>query len=594
MTPRWQAIAPAIFLIGSLTGAAPRLAGQDSLLPQPDSIASPEDRPLVRVEIATVRPQVPIGPLGVGTRYTFTRDSLYWSNAATLSDLLSGIPGVYVARGGFLGLPEYVVYGGRGARSVEVYWDGFVLEPLGSDSIFADPARIPLTLIRRIDVEVLPSTLRVYLVSERHETLESRSLVRVRSGDFGTGAYAGLFQKRWTSGFGIDLGGDFVSTDGASGPNRTDQTFDVWAKLTWVPRAGTGAVYQIRRQAQDRDPVLTSAGDVGIAARNGTRTDSFLQIFTSGPDPTRGVSAMLGLGASAWTNDSVTGEQHFRQAFGRLRFSRPTLNLEVTGLVADDRILGDAGARVGWIPVRGIALSGEGRIRRHSNQRSSREARGTASLYWGPATLVGELALYDHVEAPVIPDDTSQSGTDRGVHFHLRSRPLSGRIGIVRRDAFTPRPFPDLTPVLPAAGTSTQATYLITSVKFQPVSALILDGWYSNPVRGSAAFQPPSHGRAQFTFRSKFWRSFRSGVFDLKVQLAMESWSRGRAGSDAAGLPIELRGVTFYEAFLQVQLVGFTLFWDLRNAYNAREQYVPGLAYPRNAQTFGVRWTFYN
>jgi hypothetical protein len=54
----------------------------------------------------------------------FDRDSILWSNAATLSDLLARIPGVYVARAGFVELPEYTVYAGRGGQGIELYWDG--------------------------------------------------------------------------------------------------------------------------------------------------------------------------------------------------------------------------------------------------------------------------------------------------------------------------------------------------------------------------------------------------------------------------------------------------------------------------------------
>ncbi len=125
------------------------------------------------------------------------------------------------------------------------------------------------------------------------------------------------------------------------------------------------------------------------------------------------------------------------------------------------------------------------------------------------------------------------------------------------------------------------------------LGAWALSGWYSNPVSGPAAdFQPPTHGRAALTLRSKFIRTFRSGAFDLKVQLAMESWSRGTAGTDAEGVEIPLIGATFYEGFIQFQIAGFQAFYSLKNAYNSREQFVPGLEYPRNIQTFGVKWVF--
>ena len=74
--------------------------------------------------LPTFAPAIMPGPLPRGTRYTFTSDSILLSSARTLSDLLSHVPGVYVARGGWYGEPEIVLYGGRGPASLEVYWDG--------------------------------------------------------------------------------------------------------------------------------------------------------------------------------------------------------------------------------------------------------------------------------------------------------------------------------------------------------------------------------------------------------------------------------------------------------------------------------------
>ncbi|MGH7673205.1 MAG: TonB-dependent receptor plug domain-containing protein, partial [Gemmatimonadales bacterium] len=97
---------------------------------------------------------VPAGPLPRGARYTFTADSLLFTSARSLSDLLAHIAGVYVARGGWFGQAEPVQYGGRGPAALEVYWDGVPYLPLGRDSIYLDPARIPLAPLERVDVIV--------------------------------------------------------------------------------------------------------------------------------------------------------------------------------------------------------------------------------------------------------------------------------------------------------------------------------------------------------------------------------------------------------------------------------------------------------
>jgi hypothetical protein len=235
-----------------------------------------------------------------------------------------------------------------------------------------------------------------------------------------------------------------------------------------------------------------------------------------------------------------------------------------------------------------VVLSGDAGDDHLTGNRSGRRAHGVIALFRGPVSVVGEVAWSDAVQAPALRQDTARRTLDRSVRAGFDTRLLSGHGGLAERDAYAPLPFPDL-PVIAALNPSTRSTVFLADAKIQPLKSLTMDGWYANPIRGRADFQPPTHGRAQLTFRSKFWRTFRSGAFDLKLQIAMESWSRG-----TAGISQTLNGITFYEAFVSFQIVGFTAFWDLRNAYNSREGYVPGMPYPRNAQTFGVRWEFFN
>ncbi|MBI4421869.1 MAG: Plug domain-containing protein [Gemmatimonadetes bacterium] len=546
---------------------------------------------------------VPPGPLPPGTRYTFARDSMPWSTAQTLADLLTAVPGVYLARAGFLGLPEYVVYGGRGAAALRMYWDGLPLEPLGGDSVYQDPSRIALTYLRRVDVEVLPAELRVYLVSERHETLEPRSVVRVMSGDFHSASYTGLFQKRWSSGLGLNLAGNFLESEGASRSDRQSQQFDLWVKGEWLPTASTGVAYQLRRQQYDREAVTQGEGGVLVAQRvperHGARTDALFTLFAGSRPHGLGFRATAGLGTSRWSNDSIVGDRQVRQAFGTLGYRDGRLAAEVTGRVADARTTSALEARVGWSPLPGIALAGDGSVRRHEGDRQSRSAHVTAGVSRGPFSVVGEWAVQDAVQAPALPLDTARETLDRALRIGFDTRPLAGHLALVERDAYLPLPFGEL-PVVPALAATQPATYVVVDARLQPITALTLDGWYATPrgagPSGVADFQPPSHVRAQLTFRSKFWRTFRSGAFDLKVQVALESWSDGTAGRDLSGVPIPLPGATLWETFLAFRIVGFTMFWDLRDAITTpeRKQFVPGLIYPNNAQVFGVRWEFKN
>lgn len=589
----WAALT-AMAVAGTLAAAPRPVASQDTTrvrpdtLPQPGTVAAES----VTVERVPLAPQdVPIGPLPPGSRYIYTRDSLFWTDAITLADLLGRIPGVYVARGGFLKQPEYVLYGGRGAASLEVYWDGFRLFPVGPDSAYFDPAQITLTFLRRVDVEVRPGGLRVFLVTERHESVSERSVVRVTSGAFGTAQYAGVFQKRWTNGVGLTLAGDFTSSEGGPELDRGDQTLDLWAKLEWLAAPGIGVAYQMRRQSLERDAITSDLGAT-TPLRDGDRAESWFSLFAGTPDTPWGLRGELGVGSAAW-NDSLLGDQRIHQAYARLRWARPFLTVQVEGRVADRRITEAVEARFDLMPIRGVVLSTYGGLRAYESRPTARFGGAALGLYAGPLSLVGEVATDERVAAPAFAMDSAQRLDDAAARVGLDLPFVQGRVSLVRRDAFRSPPpldYPDIV----AFDTSRAATYVVAEAALQPIKAITVHGTYAHPRARSPDLQPPKHGRAILTMRSKFWRTFPSGAFDFELGYGIEYWSRGTAGVDATGSPIALPGATFHEIFLQIQLVDFRIWWNLRNARNTQAQYVPGFTYPRNAQTFGVKWVFSN
>ena len=126
-------------------------AGQQDTTVAPDSIQTQDTVTAPRavregVSLPHLALETPTGPLAPGSRVVFTRDSINWSTAHTLGDLLTNIPGVYLARAGFIGQPEYAQYGGRGGSGVEIYWDGMPMYAVGGDSLFIDPATIFLRI----------------------------------------------------------------------------------------------------------------------------------------------------------------------------------------------------------------------------------------------------------------------------------------------------------------------------------------------------------------------------------------------------------------------------------------------------------------
>ncbi len=594
-------VAVTLFVVlATRLGTPIRVAAQDTALVRVDSTLATQDTVVADSAAPDLMPgiaeEVPLGPLAPGSRYVFTRDSMLWSYAVTVSDLLTTIPGVYVERGGFVGQPEYINYGGRGSTSIEIYWDGFLMPAMGGDTVYIDPSTIRLSYLRRMDVEVHPGILRIYLVSERHAALEPRSLVRITSGSFRTAEYAGLFQKRWRNGVSLNVAGDFLGSEGAVGADRKDTSLDLWAKLAWQPSPNVGAYYQIRFQDQKRDSAGTSP--TVTPPQHGNRTDYYLGLFARTREDGFGLRVNLGMASSSWANDTTNGnpdvsDQTVRQGFLAFQYARPYLTLAASGRVWDTRNRYSVGARGNWMPLTGIILNGWARYTRHGANRTSRTGGATLGLYRGPFSLVGDITIRDGLQAPALPLDSAQRTEDAAARFGLETTILSGHVGVARRDAFFPLP-PLAYPFISAMDTSVSADYIVADVRFRPFQPLTFAGWYSHPRTKPGDLQPPKHGRAEITFRSKFSRTFKSGIFDFKMQYALEYWSTGTAGFDATPSVIVLPGATFHRMFVQIQLVDFKIWWSLRNSRNSSAQYVPGLPYPGNAQIFGVRWEFFN
>ncbi len=570
------------------------LAAQDTTVVRPDSALRAEEDSATASPMLPIQPAaVPQGPLPPGSRYSFNRDSILWLKVQTLGELLTDVPGVFVTRPLWVGQPENIQYGGRGGSALEVYWDGMLYEPIGGDSLFVDPGRIPLTYVRRVDVEILPDRIKVYIVSERHEREEARSLIRVVSGRFSTAEFTALFQKRWRSGVGLDLSAHFLGTDGVDAPKSNSNQFDLWGKFSWNPSDNVGGSYQIIRQDHDRDAVSDAEG-ASILAYQGVRTDNIFTLFAGTRGDGLGLRVEGGLASSSWSSDSASPvpDQSLSQAWLQLRYADANLTASVRGTAADARTPWSVEGVFDWVPLPGVVLSTDARYRRHEGSRASKRLHAAVGLFRGPVWLVGEATLQDALQAPALLADTAISTFDYGGRIGVDTKPVTGWVGVVQRDAYHPLAYPNF-PSIPELRPSPEATYLVADVHLRPFKAITLSGWYSDPVSGLPAdFQPPKHARAEVTFRSTFWRTFRSGAFQLKVQLAGEWWSTGTAGLNEAGEPNILPGVSFYDAYLAVQLVNFTLFWNLRNALLNEGGFVPRFDYAKNAQLFGVSWTF--
>jgi hypothetical protein len=600
-----------LLLAGALLSAAIPVAAQVDSGPPPSS-PSPADSDTGAVAdttppdtVAHYLPgflaAVPPGPWPRGTRWRFTRDSLALSAATTLADLLGHIPGVYVARGGWFGAPEIPVYGGQGPLALELYWDGVPYLPLGRDSVWLDPARVPLAPLERIDVQVLPSTLRVYLVSAQQRSTLPRTEVHVATGVNSIAQYRGNFAKRWRSGIGLSLAADYRNIDGIEGTSTTAfNDVDLWLKAEYAPSPHYGASYQILSSS------WTRGAEPGLVDRwKQRRLDGMFRAFLAARPDGLGPRVELRAARTHVSNDTlvisgdtVIPDRTLTQAEIELSETRPraaaALTVRTQGSARPLQVEG----RAAWQPLPFLTLSVDGRRSYYRNHAHGNRAHASAGLALPLGFSVrGEVTRVEDFRSPLIEPDTFQWATDYGAYLRWERTPVALEVGQVRRDPFQPLGFAAGIGPVASLGVLPRSTYVTTAVSLHPLPGVYLSGWYFDPTSGGGGFEPPHHGRVSATFFSKFWRVFKSGVFALRGEVAAESWSRSRlggAGLDSLGTALSLGPATFVETNVELRIDSFTGFWLIRN-YNAmRGSYVTGLGYPKRAQYYGVHWYFRN
>ena len=251
---------------------------------------------------------------------------------------------------------------------------------------------------------------------------------------------------------------------------------------------------------------------------------------------------------------------------------------------------------VAWIPIRPFTLAADARHARYGGSRDGERLHLAAGLAL-PFGLSahGDIVWANDLQAPTLATDSVQRTHDISGALRWDLHRGSIEVGLARRDSFAPVGHPEGLQPLGGLGPTQTTRYLTVHGALEPLPGLHLAGWYFDPyVTDGNDFEPPYHARISATFYSRFWRVYRSGIFALRGEIAMESWSRGTAGLDSAGKVLVLPGATFMETNVEVRVAGVTIFWVQRNMNGMRASYMPGLDYPRRFQFYGVRWLFTN
>jgi hypothetical protein len=535
------------------------------------------------------------GPRPPLTRIVFNRDSIEWGSAATVGDLLAQVAGVYVWRGGFTGRPEPVNFQGRGATSAEYVFDGVPYVAAGVDSVGVDPALFSLSFLERIEVERWPGLLRVYLYTRRQDRLSSRSRIGIARGDHEFARYEGDLERRFPVGIGFGLAADYLNSPTASGVSSSYSNTQFWGQGSYVPSGKFGIQYQLLRSGPNRRAFAISdatANDTIGPGFKAKRTDAQIRLSLRSREGGLGPGLDLVYARSAWDSPGI--DQQINQLGGYASFRAPTVSLGASALHRSRWTSLDLRGSAGWTPLAAFTASAEAVHQSHDGDRKSDYVSLAAALtpVRGLA-LTGTARLGKLVAAPAILSDTAQKLRDFGATLGWDRARLGVQLGWTRIAAFSPFAYAEF-PLVASLAPAPTIDWLTVAVRVAPLQWITLESRFSDPRKGTVDGFPPTHSISTATLRSKFLRKFRSGIFDLKLQLSMESWGQGTIGRDATGAPINLRGATFYGSLIEIQLQSFTLYWDRRNLSATTLTYVPGFRIPSYGSNFGVRWEFAN
>lgn len=228
------------------------VAAQDTV-----KVTPPDTSVAARAFADSVRPipQFPRHDLGPANGFTdgvwvWDGDAYMLEAPITLADLLERIPGVIKLRTGLHLQPEAVAPLGGTANRVEVWLDGYALDPLFESSF--DLARLELANMESVRVERRLGRTRIHI--QTLAARDSRTYSRIEAGVAQPDAnlFRGIFLVPKLFFGPLSLAIDRIDTKGLRGVESADQ-FSGWAKWSYI-RQGFGLQAEYRKMSTDRDP----------------------------------------------------------------------------------------------------------------------------------------------------------------------------------------------------------------------------------------------------------------------------------------------------------------------------------------------------
>jgi hypothetical protein len=603
----------------------------DTLLPdtlRPDPIPGDTLEP-ADAEADTLRqvlprnlPALPGGapPRSEAGIWMWDRSDLLGTEALTLQDLLTLVPGLIPLRGGDYGTPVAVTTAGFGPGQVRLFLDG--IEDPPKEGGVVDLSQVGLAGVDEVRVERRPGELRIHLTTLQLTEGRPYTLLDVGTGDLRSNLFRATFAHPSILGGTFLVSLDRLDTQG-DGPDNEGASFGTRLRYTHFQgdRGGVAVDYRARtarRPVGIFSPREVNRSDWTVQGRWLLREDLVGEAFLAtsrvetGGEAAPASDTLLPLGARREAGVRLAGEvgPGWVRAGTGLRSGEgwPSSVLEVEG-GANRAGLGGFSAswdREGWKggesghslaarawtePRRGISLFGDVQDLR----------RGIPFLVPRPLPD-GENGLENGEDAADDPDPigapslrfTERSGLRVGARAEWRGVDLSAAYLLTEGDSLAPMglPFDRNGFTMPAGrrnGVEVAGRLPLDRVR---------EGLH---LRGHAQFWDPGAWRY---FPDRSWLgalSWRHQGYGSNLEIWTDVGARGR---DSMLVPIQAEGTEgFFEApftqswfaRLQIRVITVRVFVQWENFMLKDDNLeFPGRPQPRTRAIYGIRWTMWN
>jgi len=570
--------------------------------------AAPDTSQAAQAFADSVKPIPQLARFTRGPAHGFSDGVWEWDRAAllneaatTLAELLQQIPGVIILRSGLFLQPTAASAMGGTANRLEVWLDGYVLDPLLEGSF--DLTRLELAEIDNVRVERRMNTIRVYLETIGARDNRPYSMVEAAVGQPTASLFRGIFlaPKIIVGPAGVAL--DRIDTRGLRGAEPAEQ-IGGWAKWAFV-RNGSGLQLEYRRATSRRDPQVPwpehyARTDIVLRGRVQIRQGLVVEAFggrsraeldtattsTTGPPKVNEEDTQLGgrIGVETrffWANGSV-----------RLRDAKALAASQIDAI---------AGVRFSVFSAAAQVAHADWRTAGSASELSLRADAGP----FGPLHVFAEATSSERGAAYLdrLPDSTAIitpfTGYRAGAELAFRGITVGGALLHAESDSVTTFGLPFDTTRRTFPGSNATGLELSARVPLPLVNAFALRGSITDWRTGALGLYMPT-------------RTYRAGLElhaiplksgNLEIVGRIERVYRGamfalnQAALTPADALLTMPGIGYFDAYLQLRIIdvrAFVRYEDLQGQALAEVPSAPERLLRGPRVFYGVKWQFYN